>query len=410
MMPPPFVSRVLWLLCAAGVARAAYFAHVTDVHLQSTRPYDPRAHSRCVTDPLGLPCCYAHEWGVASSAPCGQHGNWNADAPFSLFNASLAFLAESFGEELDFVLFTGDCPDHLLPLQTYHSIQASVTNVTLTFRQHFPRHVFPSLGNHDGCPLVDQFPDKPLDASCVDYVRDLWYPWFTPYAPSWNQTMDAFSAYLVPHPTLDNTFIMSLNTLLDDAHDVLPDRDIRDRQRAWAEFRLDDIASKNGTVWLQGHVFGGAAENRPDYTDWLRNVSALYNGTIRYYFFGHTHRDELRVFRGRTGVMWMPGSVTPFPNHNPCVRVYEYDDHKGDIRDYVEFCTALDTIHFKERYRATAAFGISDVAPGTMYDLVASMRANRTTFDVYYNISLTEGPYVPCDDACWHDTVNKLFV
>lgn len=408
----PIAMKLCTVVLLIAGANAAYFAHMTDFHLSSAQPYAPGTKARCEADRVGMPCCrrdeipYEPKTGTPQHA-CSKWGDGNADAPWGLINASVSFLAESFGQELDFAVMTGDLPGHFLIDQSPKSNMHAIFKISeLLYERLFPTRVFPVLGNHDGCPLVDQEGDPPFDRLCTRKILPYWSRWF-PDDASFNSSFEDWGFYVAAHPTVANVSIIGLNTLWEDKHDILPDKTGRAAQRKWLTDTLTRLETLGHQAWLIGHVYPSSSEDDSNYTDFMYTTLTRFNSTLRYFYFGHTHLDETFVMANGCATFWCPGSVTPFHDHEPCVRVYDYEPSSGRVNDFMEFCTTLDDgWDFRLRYKASD-YGLAGMEKADYLHLFEQMKANTTLATLYYNHSLTGGPYVPCDRTCLDGVIDR---
>lgn len=390
-----------------SLIQASTFVHMTDIHYDPF--YEVGAPASCAFGPLGMKCCRGNSVPLQpyrSALPSGDH---MCDSPLNLINATLREIAR---QNPDFVLWTGDTVGHHLIYQGYMKNMNTIKDLSavvygiLTAENGIP--VYPLVGNHDTFP-IDQFPGEPYTQDLTRHYLEAWAPFF-PNDSDFNRTMLEGGYYSVP--LKNGVRILALNTLYWDPFNRV--NHSPKTQEAWMKSVLNDTEAKGDTVWILGHVAPGASEATQDYTDLMVNLLETYASTIRYLFYGHTHKDTF-VLLGDHHVGWMPGSVLP-DNHAVAFRTYTYDSPSMTLEDYTEFwahlpSSSVEAFHFYKAYSAKDAFGLTSMEGPGWKDFWNRMRKDGDLFQRWYEFSFVGGPYVPsCQGDCRNNLLGSLYI
>lgn len=392
-----------------SLVSASTFVHMTDIH------YDPfykvGAPASCAFGPIGMKCCRSSSVPLQPYRSALPFGDYMCDSPLTLINATLRKIAN---QNPDFVLWTGDMVGHDLIHQGYIKNMNTIKDLStvvydiLTVENGI--QVFPLLGNHDTFP-IDQFPGEPYTEDLTRHYLKAWTPFFQNITCSdFNRTVLQGGYYSLP--LKNRVRVLALNTLYWDPYNRVDHSPID--QETWIKSVLDNAEENGETVWVLGHVAPGASEATQDYTDLMINLFETYASTIRYLFYGHTHKDTF-VLVGDHHVGWMPGSVLP-DNHPVAFRTYTYDSSSMTIKNYAEFwgdlpSSSSETIHFREAYLAKEAFGLTSMEMSGWKDFWNRMKNDETLFQRWYEFSFVGGLYVPsCKDDCQKNVLSRLYI
>jgi sphingomyelin phosphodiesterase len=155
---------------------------------------------------------------------------------------------------------------------------------------------------------------------------------------------------------------------------------------------------------------------------WSKNFYSIvnrYESTITAQFFGHTHKDEIKIFYDITNqsravsIGYLAPSVTTEAYLNPGYRIYTLDanhedatmqivDHETWIMNLTQANELGEPKWFRE-YSAQEAFGLEDLSPQAWTNLVDEMLADLDGVKVrkaveYYSKSSDDFP--KCDLEC----------
>ncbi len=104
-------------------------------------------------------------------------------------------------------------------------------------------------------------------------------------------------------------------------------------------------------------------------------ISDRFSHLIRGHFFGHTHKDELKISKEYfnetkvTSIFYVAPSLTSFYAFNPSFRVFDVDSDTKLLKEYYQYgmnlteanLNPLQNPKWKIRYRATEAFNLTSL-------------------------------------------------
>ncbi|XP_059614202.1 acid sphingomyelinase-like phosphodiesterase 3b isoform X2 [Phlebotomus argentipes] len=388
----------IWLLIVARLpaarAKIGYFWHITDLH------FDPAYSTR--GDVLRS-CWYSeHHQGSSRSVP-GRFGDYSCDSPWSLLESATQAMRSRQGDNVEFVLWTGDGLSH----STRRSLESHrldlLRNITELLGRTFPsQFVFPVLGHEDG------------QSGNFHRLGELWRHWLPLEAL---QTFEKGGYYTIEQ-TKSRLRIIVLNTnfMRHDPFKFTQSHSAASRQRPgsgdssehtnyyyhhgnyyhgsnngyyaavpatdggqtralsgaeshesqrqweWLEAVLAKSNRNKETVYIVGHMPPGSDErqvgngpnghstftekNNSKYLRLVRKYSSIIQGQ----FFGHLHSDSFRIVYSDMGkpVSWImiAPSVTPrkmnVGANNPGMRLYKFETDTGQVLDYTQYYLDLE--------------------------------------------------------------------
>lgn len=218
-------------------------------------------------------------------------------------------------------------------------------------------------------------------------------------------------------------------------------------QLAWLVATLLAAELAQEKVHLVGHIV-------PDSTEctwpWLKNFLAIltrFETTISGQFYGHSHRDEFRVYYSNEGKAissaFLGPSLTSFKGNNPAYRLYQMNE-LGAIKDFDTFYFNLTEANqglspvWRREYGFKQSYGLSSVSHQNLDYLVQLMKMDDQLFQMFFryiqlqekrfnfNCSNSNGNILSfrfysrqaqfegaknfCDDACKVDLLEELAV
>uniref|UniRef100_A0A6B2E4C8 Putative acid sphingomyelinase 4 n=1 Tax=Phlebotomus kandelakii TaxID=1109342 RepID=A0A6B2E4C8_9DIPT len=395
------ITSIIWIwlfivvMLPAARAKIGYFWHITDLH------FDP-AYS---TKGDVLRSCWYNEHHQASSSRSvpGRFGDYNCDSPWSLLESATQAMRSRQGDNVEFVLWTGDGLSH----STRRSLESHrldlLRNITELLGRTFPsQFVFPVLGHEDG------------QNGNFHRLGELWRHWLPLEAL---QTFEKGGYYTIEQ-TKSRLRIIVLNTnfMRHDPLKFTQSHSAASRQRPgsgdssehtnyyyhhgnyyhgsnngyyaavpatdggqtralsgaeshesqrqweWLEAVLVKSSRNKETVYIVGHMPPGSDErqvgngpnghstftekNNSKYLRLVRKYSSIIQGQ----FFGHLHSDSFRIVYSDMGkpVSWimMAPSVTPrkmnVGANNPGMRLYKFETDTGQVLDYTQYYLDLE--------------------------------------------------------------------
>lgn len=186
-------------------------------------------------------------------------------------------------------------------------------------------------------------------------------------------------------------------------------------QLKWLSEELHNAEQAGDKVHIIGHI---PPDNRECTQAWLYNFLRIidrFNDTVLAQYYGHTHRDEYRLFYSPSqtdvpiGLAYIGPSITPFTENNPAYRLY-YMDETGMLNDhetyYFNLTEANHSKHgpkWKHEYRAVDKFGLESMSPESWHKLVAKLQKDDKLFgefkNLYYRFSDVKKDE-KCTDRC----------
>jgi sphingomyelin phosphodiesterase acid-like 3 len=177
-------------------------------------------------------------------------------------------------------------------------------------------------------------------------------------------------------------------------------------QLAWLRAQLASARKAHQTVWLMAHippgidaystltkapnVCGGDAPVAFLSSDGLLKAITDYADVTRLALFGHTHMDELRIYKSTTGgnfpQSFVPGklvpSISPVNGNNPAFTIAEVDPSTASLKDYTVFAadnqTGVNTIWTKE-YSYKKTYGLPDMSGISLEKLTSNLAADKAS-------------------------------
>ncbi|XP_071502433.1 sphingomyelin phosphodiesterase-like [Diadema antillarum] len=394
--------------------------HISDLHVDLM--YQPGSNAEC-GEPI---CCRSNDGPPAPGVPgAGQWGDFRScDVPLHLMINTLEEISTT--QKVDFIYMTGDLPAHDVWNQSRSDILKMIDFVTDLLMKYFPGvKIYPSLGNHESAP-VDSFPPGFITGDqsqkwLYNAVVQQWIEKSGWLPKSTQETLQRGGYYdVLVYPGLR---IVSLNMnagnplngwLKINATDP-------DAQLQWLVSVLQAAETAKEKVHILGHIPPSL-----DLAVWSKNYELIvkrYESTIMGQFFGHTHRDQFKIFYADTvtrrpiSVAYVAGAITPTAQ-NPGYRVYTMDgnytgstwavlDHDNYYMNLTE-ANLTNKPKWRPEYKAKEAYGMKSLQPSEWNRLVEEMKKNETVFKQYYSYYHRLYDYGPCDDECRTEMICRI--
>ncbi|XP_052873756.1 acid sphingomyelinase-like phosphodiesterase 3a [Anopheles cruzii] len=169
-------------------ARIGYFWHITDLHLDTYYTTKGDIFRSCwLTE---------HHSNTANAKRPGPYGDYMCDSPWSLLESATQAMKSKQGDNVEFVLWTGDGLSHSAKRMHDSKRLDVLRNITELMSRTFPsQFVFPVLGHEDGSANFEQ-------------LGDLWRHWLPLEAL---QTFEKGGYYTIEQ-TKSRLRIIALNT------------------------------------------------------------------------------------------------------------------------------------------------------------------------------------------------------
>ncbi|KAJ3880320.1 Metallo-dependent phosphatase-like protein [Lentinula edodes] len=225
------------------------------------------------------------------------------DAPLTLTNYTLDFLAEHWTEEIDFVIWTGDNARHendrKIPRTTneIYELNGSIANRMNEIFTMKGIPVVPSLGNNDIYPHNILAPGP---NSIINEFYKIWQAFIPfPYQQAF-QRGAYFAVEVVPNALA----VISLNTLyFYDANDAVggcsytEPNDPGNLQFTWLEDQLISYREREMQVWITGHV--PPSNYFPECYVRYVQLALKFQDTIVGHLYGHRNADHFFLIEAK---------------------------------------------------------------------------------------------------------------
>merc|ERR1712180_257173 len=310
--------------------------HLTDVHLDLSYMVGAEAKD------CGLPMCCGSTAGGAQTpeTAAGHWGDYQCDIPVWTAEHMMKHIKKEHGDEIDYIMVTGDYPAHDVWLQSRDgNLQSARTFLSLV-KETFPdTQVFPSIGNHEPFPC-NSFPGTTSGVNGTEFDPDSFLAEMSEFFTGWlpEEQLESFQHQAgysilfrpgfriisVPSPLCLNYNFFSLMDFSDPGNIL-----------SWLVDQLLTAEEAGEMVHILSHVPAGNHECLGGWGREYAKIISRFENTVRAQFHGHTHNDHFEVYYDETGtrasnIGWITPSVSTFTNLNPGFRLYEVDSGHPD--------------------------------------------------------------------------------
>lgn len=412
---------LLWMPDVAN-ARIGYFWHISDLHLDTFYSTQGDIYRSCWE--LNRPGTSNAPQEVETPGP---FGNYNCDSPWSLVESAVKTMKAKQGDNVEFVLWTGDALSHSaqpLSEQKQHEILRNITE--LLGRSFSAPFIFPVLGHEDGG-----------NSGLQKYKQmgELWRHWLP------TEALNTFEqgGYYSIEQTKSRLRIVALNTnFMRHDHEPEPrvshslrwpaeyytepktasstmsaqDQQQAEQQWLWLEEVLSKAREKQETVYIVGHMPPGVDErqlgpqhsgqlifterNNKRYLDTVRKYASVIQGQ----FFGHLHSDTFRLIYDEQGtpISWLMIAPSVVPrkegiggSNNPALRLYKFDTGSGQVLDYTQYWLDLPLANraheplWHPEYNLTHYYALSEISAIALHNFAERFTGKDASwFTRYY--------------------------
>lgn len=337
---------------------------LTDTH------YDPNYRENSSIYCNERLCCHEPASNY-SRIRSGKFGSYiNCDTSLNTLT-SFAQAAKEF--EPDFIIWTGDNPEHN---SAYNSSQEDVYYTTQTIKDTIEEAfgnnitVYPVIGNHEVYPN-DLW--KPGNYRIFEELAEIYKDFFFE-----DQAYESFSkyGYYTELHNGTNLRIVALNCLYCDAvnhHLLSTTHEDAKAEFIWLEKVLREAEKNNEYVYILDHFPINGDFTLYECSKRLRALFDRFEYTIRGYFSGHTHKEDIspvrRYFEPRPiiNVNFIAPSLSTNDGGNPSFRIYTIDSNTKNVIDYEQYRMNLTESNEKGEgiwylsHKATELFNVTDL-------------------------------------------------
>jgi hypothetical protein len=353
-----------------------------------------------------------------------------------------------------FILVTGDLLAHQFP-QTYLQVTHD------TDREHYRQFVLKTveflalqLRKRFGATEILLTPGN-NDENCGNYSIEAGGPFLHDTAgiarklaqanEDFDHSWEALGSYDVPHPTIGDVRIISLNSIFFSAKYhaakfsegcASVDSTAASDLFGWLESRLAAAQQAHEKVWLMFHIppgidsyttiqkyrtlakAGSQTKSEdlcasaivslwaPKWTAQFESLLGKYHDTVMASLAGHTHNDDFRIIgpagKDRDFVLISP-AVSPVYNQNPAFRTITYakDGSLTDDAVYylanITFASSTTRGEWQREYRSSQEWKAPRLDAATLAALASKIKSDETTRNDWlklYNVS-SAAAYLP---------------
>jgi len=388
------INYILIITILISITVSINILHISDIHLDME--YAVNSAANCfIGDNLGTRCCHTNNIPVEPKRYANKWGDYNCDTPKLFLNETLKFISSHF--DIDMILWTGDTAGHHVLTQTYSENFEAIELATKLLKEYFPKSIIiPSIGNHDTYP-INQFPPPYWNRIYLNKFYSYWKN-LVPI----NKIFLYGGYYSIDYNT---TKIININTLYYETTNFMINRNQDNaNQIKWLISELEEAKITNKKVWLIGHIPPTNREATKFFKDNMKQIMLKYCDIIVYQFFGHTHKDELVVYKDSGCVGFIMSSIEP-DQHQSSFRIY-YTNNNLDIIDYTQYIINLNETITNNRiiaypyYSARKDYNFNKLDNKELYKMVYNMYDDYELFNKFYNHYHVNSTYDNCDDNC----------
>ena len=398
---------LLSILESALASDIGKFLHITDIHIDSQ--YTVGSPATCFLGSTGLGCCRDYDIPISPYRKAGIWGDYNCDTPIDLVEGALSWLNRT-NSDLDFILWTGDTPNHHDLDQSIDKNLNNIELVTSLFKKYLPNvRVFPCIGNHDTWP-IDQLGEPPLDDFLTDFLTKQWGEWI--------DDRDALSTLSYGgYYTLEfspNYRLIAINSLYYDNNNILGSpTNLTANQWEWFIHTLNNSRANNSKVWIIGHIYPGSEEAQTWFDIQYNQIVNEYSDIIQAQFWGHSHCDQFFFNRNSQSITNM-GYVTPSvmpDSQQSSLRIFLYNRTSMEILDLINYVAnitelnenpsvTISNLNYTFYYSALDSYDMPDLGLNSWIDLLEEFKINETMFNLYATRYYPDLPHGNCTDVC----------
>jgi sphingomyelin phosphodiesterase acid-like 3 len=347
----------------------------------------------------------------------------SVDTPWDLLKNSLAEAARREAKP-NFVTVSGDLMAHQFDCRFHTLVQGdeaaysrfaakTVAFVTLKLRQTFPGvPVYIALGNND--------------SGCGDYHEDSGSAFLQADGVSFGDAVldkknrasivKDFSAegdysVMLPKP-MAHTRLIALQDIFEASRfsacpnsKAMANVKPAEAQIGWLRTQLTEARKRHEHVWLLAHmppgvdaystfshgadICGGAKPTTFLNNEELATTITGYADVITLVLLGHTHMDEMRLYRAASGRM-VPGkltpSITPVVGNKPSFIVANINPGAAMMTDYTVYVSADDAgTSWHEEYNYAKTYGEPDFSAASVDKLMHALSSDEAIARAYQN-------------------------
>ncbi|KZS08591.1 Acid sphingomyelinase phosphodiesterase 3a-like protein [Daphnia magna] len=394
--------------------------HLADIH------WDPEylagSNAMC-GDPL---CCRATSGEVINATDAaGYWGDYRTcDLPWYLVENAVAQMA-ALHTDVSYIIWTGDLTPHDVWSTEKAENLVIIDRLMTLIQQYFPSvPVYPTLGNHESHPVNSFAPPEITDvelntAWLYDEADRQWARWLPADASSTIRYGGYYTTLVQPGLriiSMNMNYCYTLNYWTyfksqDPASSLL-----------WLNQILEEAELNGEKVHILSHIPPGNSDCWTVFSREFAKIINRFESTVAAQFYGHTHKDEYKVFYDMVdvtrpiNVAFIAPSLTTYSKLNPGYRTYTIDGQRPGstwaVLDFNTYIMNLTDANLKgaevepvwtELYQAKQEYGLTDLSPQSMDALFQRMLTDDALFQLYFKNYYKNADEVVaegCTDRC----------
>jgi len=398
--------------------------HIADIHWDPE--YQEGSNANC-QDPL---CCRATSGSVKTpSDAAGYWGDYrNCDIPWKTVENTVAHMSKQHSD-VDYIVWTGDLVPHDVWLLNKTENLYELGRLTTLFDKYFPGiPVYPTLGNHETRPVnvfaPPEITDEEFSISWLyeEAVRQ-WAHWLPANASSTIRYGGYYTVLIKPGLRMVS---MNMNYCYTFNWWTLSKSQDPASGLFWLNGVLERAEMDGEKVHIMSHIPPGNSDCMSIFSREYNKIINRFESTVTAQFFGHTHRDDFKVFYDTqdptraTNVAFIGPSVTTFDFLNPGYKVYIIDGQREnstfEVLDHSTWFMNITAANMNvsspgshsepiwaELYQARADYGLENLRPQQLDSLFHRMISDKDLAQLYFRNNHKASDYwlaKGCDRSC----------
>ena len=393
--------------------------HISDIHLDFS--YKEGTNSKC-DEPL---CCREHN-GLPKNPEdaAGKYGSL-ADCDLPPITAEMAFkYIKDLDERPDLLFWTGDNIAHDIWNQSAHKNAAYTIKISEWMDKHLKGvPIFPTPGNHEFFPVNSMSFDE--NDPVMVQLAEVWKKWLDDES---FELFKKYGYYSMPlrgiKESWDGYRVIALNTETCNHQNFYLFSQLNDPagMLKWVEEEFKKLEQNGEKAFIIGHVKVGEDACLNEWGIRYRALTERYQHVILSNLFGHTHTEDINLLSDSKNediihVMFTPGGLTTYSNHNPQFKIYDIDYETGyPVKVYKHFFNItnanLGDPKWELQFEFTSEYSLPDLSPQSFLSLTNKMVTEEGVATQYcWNQVGRAFPienYECSDDKCKHEHYCRL--
>ncbi|KAM3967351.1 sphingomyelin phosphodiesterase 1 [Aphomia sociella] len=363
------------------------------------------------------------------AAPAGYWGDYrDCDTPLWAYDDVIDSIAETH-KNVDIIYYIGDTIDHGVWETSYELINNMNFYFIDKIRKTFGDNVLvvPVVGNHEAQPTNQFAPSRvtgeKLNTTWLyEALANKWGHYLSDEAKATLLERGDFS--IVARPGLR---IISLNNNVAYTYNwwLVYDPSDAKKHLEWLVEELYKAEQAGEKVHILTHIPPGVHDLTYTWTREYNRIVNRFSSIIAAEFNGHVHSDEFKVMYSLTDgapihVAWGGGSATTYSHYNLNYKIVDFNPETfqpNNILNYIYNITEANLTpqrrpHWFQLYDMLNTYGLSDLSPTSINDLIYRMPVETHLLDLYiaFFSKLGDNRWPFCNTECQLNNLCKAVV